>query len=224
MAIAELLAGSPVFSQMKSEERRRLAGVARMIVCRGRTVIHSAGNPSDHIFLVVSGQAELVSVNRSGVETAVGVFGPGQWLTWLALFDPIPTERDIQADDRTRLLAVPANEVRAIMAENPALYPLLMAEISKRFRTTLRLQEHRMTTDRDQRVGQILLLLADFGGDGAKVPRLRITRSQLAQRAACSRQSLYESLDRMAGRGLVALAYGEIELPDVAGLRQFCAV
>jgi CRP/FNR family transcriptional regulator, cyclic AMP receptor protein len=221
--IVRILSENPVFGAMSAIAKAELGRVARLYRCRGRTILHSAGQPAAYLFHVVRGQIDLTSVSREGEEGAVGSFGAGQWAAWLAPFDGRPTERDIHAVDGSIVLAFPLNAVRKAFEQNPQAYPPLLNEISKRFRAALRLQDARVIINRDQRVGQMLLMLAEFTADNRAVRQVHITRTALAQRAGCSRQLLYEVLARLEEKGFVRLRYGGIELPDPQGLRAFCA-
>jgi CRP-like cAMP-binding protein len=220
--ILQILRESPVFGQMQATAWADLARVARLYRCRGRTILHSAGQPASYLFHVVSGQIDLISVSREGEEGSVGSFGAGQWATWLAPFDGRPTERDIHAVNGSTVLAFPLDAVRLVFEQNPQAYPHLLREISKRFRAALRLQDANAVINRDQRVGHILLMLAEFGPGYPAIRHVRITRAALAQRAGCSRQTLYEALARLEAKGFIRARYGEIQLPDPTALRAFC--
>lgn len=219
--IVRELSASPVFGILPPAAQTELARVARLYRCRGRTVLHSAGTPATHLYFVVRGRIELTAVSREGEEEAVGSFGTGQWATWLAPFEDRPTERDIHAVDGSLILAFPVEAVRQALAGHPQAYPPLLREISRRFRAILRLQDARALVSREQRIGQLLLLLAQDVGDGPE-RQVPITRTVLARRVGCSRQTLYEALGRLEAAGLVRLRYGAILLPDPKRLRAFC--
>jgi CRP/FNR family transcriptional regulator, cyclic AMP receptor protein len=220
--ILQILRESAVFGEMAPAAWADLARVARLYRCRGRTILHSAGQPAAYLFHVVGGQIDLTSVSRDGEEGAVGSFGAGQWATWLAPFDGRPTERDIHAVDGSTILAFPLDAVRLAFEQNPQAYPYLLREIARRFRATLRLQDASAIINRDQRVGHILLMLAEFAPGSRAAKQVRITRAALAQRVGCSRQTLYEALARLETKGLIRSGYGGFELPNTSALRTFC--
>lgn len=220
--VLQILDESPVFGEMDPAAWADLARVVRVYRCRGRTILHSAGQQAAYLFYVVSGQIDLTSVSRDGEEGSVGSFGAGQWATWLAPFDGRPTERDIHAANGSTVLAFPLDAVRLAFEQNPHAYPHLLREISRRFRATLRLQDANAVINRDQRVGHILLMLAEFASGSPTIGHVRITRTALAQRAGCSRQTLYEALARLEAKGLIRARYGGIQLPNPAMLRAFC--
>lgn len=219
--ISAFLSTSPVFGVMTAEARNALARSARQYHCRGRTILHGAGSPATHVYGVVSGRIELTAVSKDGVEIAAGSFGARQWATWLAPFDGRPTERDMHAVHGSRILAFPIKLVRQLFEQNPAAYPYLLREISKRFRAILRLQDAPRASTRDQRVGEILLMLAEHD-DAAKSAYAHVTRSELAARTSMSRQTLYEVLLRLEQRKLIHSQYRVIEIPDASALRLFC--
>jgi CRP/FNR family transcriptional regulator, cyclic AMP receptor protein len=221
--IMMILQENPVFTVMSEDSKKALTRVARVFQCRGRTILHSAGQPAAYLFHVVSGQIELTTVTSEGQEGAVGTFGAGQWATWLAPFDGRPTERDIHAANGSTILAFPLEPLRRAFEQNPHAYPFLLKEISRRFRAVLRLQDARTIINRQQRIGQTLLLLAEFSAENPSVLHVKITRADLARRASCSRQTLYTALAHLESYGLIQLRYGGIDLPNPNQLRAFCA-
>lgn len=220
-AIAEHLAGTPVFACMPHEARVALARAARIVRCESATVLCGAGETPDRIFQVVDGQIELVGATRDGEEVVVGALGPGNWMSWISLFDGLPQQNDTRAVARSRLIALPADGVRRAIAAHPSAYPLVIAEISRRFRAVLSWQSHRALDDRNRRLGHVLLLLAQFSGD-APAPVVRVTGERLSRIANCSRQTLHAALKQLAAQGYVRQRYGRIELSDAAGLRAYC--
>lgn len=221
--VTTVLAQSPVFGRLPASARAELARVARRFECKGRTVLHSARLPATYIFHVIKGRIELTSVSAEGGESAVGSFGPGQWATWLAPFDGRPTERDMHAVDRSVVIAIPTADVRNAFDQHPEVYPYLLREIATRFRAVLRMQDARTVMDRDQRVAQILLMLAS-SDDQAPEPVIAISRAALAIRAGCSRQTLYEVLGRLEQQKLIRTAYRSITILQKQKLAALCSL
>lgn len=217
-AIAEILGRSKVFEAVPLDERMKLATTARTVRCEGRTLVQAADEAPQEIFLVVSGQAELSSGTREGEEVTIALFGPGCWVTWLAVFDLLPTGRDCHATNGSSLLAFPRKAIQAVLERHPAAYPIIIREISIRFRALLRWQEHLTLSDRDHRVAKMLLLLASVSGDTSQQPSVRMSHERLATTAGCSRQSLFSSLKKLSEQGLIQQGYGRIILSDLAGL------
>ncbi len=72
-----------------------------------------------------------------------------------------------------------------------------------------------------ERVARRLLLMAGGYGDLRLGTRrvLRVPQEQLAQLLALSRQTVNQVLKDFQARGILKVAYGEIELLDLDGLR-----
>ena len=216
-AIAELVGQAAPFALLSPEERRTLAASARIVRCRGRTQLYCGAITPTQIFYVVNGGIELSASNPAGDEVVLAVYGPENWATWLILFDDTPTGRALTGTNHSVVLAFPAETLRGIIARNPALYPPILAEISRRFRATLRWQAI-MSLRNGPRVAQLLAMLIEVNRDtGYGV--VMATHNRLARMLGLSRQTLHVELERLAQSGIITRRYGRIEVPDPARLQ-----
>lgn len=88
-----LLAKSPVFGLLPTEARRELVGMFSLREFAAGAVIIEEGDPSDNIFLIKNGHAE-VSTSKGGPRTHLSTIGPG------SLFGEVAAVRHISRTAR----------------------------------------------------------------------------------------------------------------------------
>ena len=127
--IVQALEGVPLFSRCSG---RDLKGIARHVetisVAGGRDVVRQ-GDDGDALFVVMSGELEVV---RDGAK--VQLLGPGDYFGELALLDPAPRAATVTATDATELAAVSVRMFRVLLREIPGLGAKLLADLAGRVR------------------------------------------------------------------------------------------
>src|SRR5881396_3837682 len=117
--IVELLQRVPLFEELGAEE---LEPVARVAVPRsyprGVRVFHE-GDSSDACYIVRSGDLRVTREHSDGRAIALASLGPGDFFGELAMLDGKARSASVEALSDGELLALPAGEVRALLARHP---------------------------------------------------------------------------------------------------------
>jgi CRP/FNR family transcriptional regulator, cyclic AMP receptor protein len=210
-----------VFAQLPEAAILELVASSHIERFEVPTLINAAHQPLSHLRLVTQGSIEVVVRRATGVEVALGDFGPGGWVTWLACFMQTPPEHDFYSSANTACIALPAHTVRALCAAHPALFPPIIEEIGSRMRLLMQWTGQSVTTSPAKRMARLIGILLEAQG-GTEPPRvLRATQERLARLARCSRQSANGLLRYLEKLQLIKLAYGRIEVPDGLALALF---
>jgi CRP/FNR family transcriptional regulator, cyclic AMP receptor protein len=223
-SLARFLHRLPVFKELDLISCERLLQQSNVLSYAGRQVVQDSGQTHHHLYIVVTGQLQMVANSENGGEMTVAIFGPGSMSSWVALYHDTPAMRSVVAQADTRLIAIPAEVMRQLLVENPYLYPLLLNLEAKRFRSALNWQQLVLNPDRTRRIAALLLMLLGISGDESEHPTLQLTHAQLLVSAQCSRQMLHVSLKTLQSRGLIRQSYGAIHILNKAGLQEFAAV
>lgn len=182
-AIEQILRETPSFRRLSAEDRQRIAGVARVAsYARGDTVFGEA-EPSDHFFSVASGLVKVVKLLPSGKEVILDVFGAGEPLGAVAVYEGRPFPASAVAMEDTTCIVIPRGAFFALLEHHPTLVrgiltglTLRMLELTKRL---AELSGGRVET----RFARLFLKLAEGNGvrtaDGVFVP-LPLSRQELA--------------------------------------------
>jgi CRP/FNR family transcriptional regulator, cyclic AMP receptor protein len=198
-----------------------LCAVARTEHYDVPTLLNARGQPLEWLRLVVSGHVEIVARKASGDEVSLVDMGPGSWATWLACMVDAPPDHDFYSSAGAVYVALPAHTVRAQCAQHPALYPAIIAEMGVRMRQLMEWTGQSVLVGPEQRMAKLIHLLARTQAIGAHSGVLNATQGRLARMARCSRQSANQLLGALEARGLIRLAYGKFEIPDLDRLAAF---
>lgn len=211
---------------MSADDQARILSAARRRQFRRGEVVFREGDLADSMHLVESG-VFAVEVSAPGGERAMlNVLAPGDFFGELALVTAARQPRrtaTILALSPGQTLTVTGRAFTALRAEHPEIERLLVGALAQRVdRLSARLLEA-LYTGVDRRVYRRLLDLAEiFGGAG---PELVIPLSQedLATMAGASRPTVNQVLQRLVGRGVIALGRRQIAIRDLASLHAAAA-
>ncbi len=200
------------------EEVARDARVERYAV---PSLLCAAGTPLQRLRLVVAGRIELVARTASGKAVTISEIEPGDWASWLPCFMPVTPEHDLCAGADSIFIALPVATVRSFCDDHPQMYPWVIAEIGRRLRLLTEWAGQSVLMGPEQRMAKLIGLMALDRKAAAPPHTLNVTQGRLASLARCSRQSGNLLLRALERRGLIRLAYGRCEIPDLAQLLAF---
>lgn len=219
--VKRMFAQSPVIAAIDPRDADLLLQAASSKTFAQRVALGRPGEPSQYLFLVMQGQAELTTGSAEGSEVTIAAFGPGSWVNWLAVLDPVETERGFEVAAGSILITFPAALVRTVMDRNQAAFAPLYLEMAKRFRALMQWVERSALSRDTRRVANLLLMLVRVGGDGHAPHIARMSQQQLARLSDCSRQTLNQRLRNLAKLGLIETGYGHVTVTDLSGLQRF---
>ncbi|MFM5895424.1 MAG: Crp/Fnr family transcriptional regulator [Novosphingobium sp.] len=216
-----MFAKSPVIAAIDPRDANLLLQAASSKTFTQRSSLGRPGEPSQFLFLVMQGQAELTTGSAEGSEVTIAAFGPGSWVNWLAVLDPVETERGFEVAAGTTLITFPAALVRTVMERNQAAFAPLYLEMAMRFRALMQWVERSALSRDTKRVANLLLMLVRVGGDGHAPHIARMSQQQLARLSDCSRQTLNLRLRQLSKLGLIKTGYGRVTVTDLQALERF---
>ncbi len=150
--------------------------------------------------------------------------GPGEACV-LALTSALRSSRypaEAMAVAGADVLLVPAEELRAVFAEDTSMQAFVVEAFTRRVTDLMALAEGVVFEPLPVRLAALLLRQAAAQGPGALEGRvLRLTHAELAAMLGTAREVVSRSLDAMQAAGVVALGRRRIEILDAAGLSAF---
>ena len=132
----ELLARVPLFSELSRNELERISrvSVARSFPA-GVRVFHE-GDHSDACYLVRKGDLRVTREHPDGRAIALATLGEGDIFGELAMLDGEARSASVETLTDSELLALPAADVRRLLADHPGISVKLIAALTKRLRET----------------------------------------------------------------------------------------
>jgi CRP-like cAMP-binding protein len=179
----ELLARHPLFQRVRPEDRARVVAAGRMQAFeRGDDLFHE-GDPPDNFVTVLEGRVKIFKRLPSGKEIILQIFGAGDPLGAVAVYENRPYPASAQAIEETSCLLVPRQAFFALLEQTPSLVRGVLSGLTLRLiDLTERLTE--LTGSQvEPRFAQLFLKLGDQFGqrreNGVFVP-LSLSRQELA--------------------------------------------
>ncbi|WP_414706755.1 Crp/Fnr family transcriptional regulator [Ralstonia sp. UBA689] len=216
----ERLHASSWFGALEPTMQDALIGIAAVHRLGAGDMLFRRGDAPDGLYCVLEGTICIGATSADGREALLAVLEPVNWFGEIGVFDRQPRTHDARADGNTTLLHMPQAALIALLHTTPALLHAFALLLTHKLRLTFTVLEEIALLPAPVRVARRLLLMADGYGDLRLGSRrvLRVPQEQLAQLLALSRQTVNQVLKDLQARGILKVAYGEIELLDFPGL------
>ncbi|MBZ5530169.1 MAG: Crp/Fnr family transcriptional regulator [Acidobacteriia bacterium] len=182
------------------------AGLGRTIVHLRKTqIVFSQGDAADSVFYIQKGRVKLTVVSRSGKEATIALLGAGDFVgeACVAAAQPLRMATAIALSDAV-LLKVDKEAMIRVLHHQNALSEIFVAYLLAR---NARIQEDlvdQLFSSSEKRLARILLLLAQFGKEGAPnkvVPK--ISQEVLAEMVGTTRTRVNFFMNRFRKLGFV---------------------
>ena len=195
------------------------AGAVRTL--RPGARLFSRGDPPSGMFALVDGAMRISAVADSGREALLTLAEPPTWIGEIAVFDRLPRTHDAIADGDATVVHVSQDALDAILAAEPRFWRDLGVLVAGKLRLTFAAMEDIALMPPATRLARRLVMMTEGYGEWYDRTRrtISVRQEQLAMMLHLSRQTTNQLLRDLESRGLVRLAYGEIEITDLAALR-----
>ena len=136
-ANVDFLARVPLFQGLK---RRQIDNLASSMVSRrfaaGETIV-TQGKEGIGLFVLVSGQAEVVRTGLDGSTVILNTFGPTDFFGELALLDDGPRTASVVTTEATKCLVLTRWDFYGALREDVEMSITILEEMARRFRVAL---------------------------------------------------------------------------------------
>jgi NTE family protein/lysophospholipid hydrolase len=117
--LAEALSAAEVFQELSDASRRDIAAdMSRVLLECGETVVPQ-GEPTETVFVVVSGELAITCLDRHGRTRALPSLGPGRLLGGAGLLAPTPSPVTARASGRVELATLSRQGFDRFAERNP---------------------------------------------------------------------------------------------------------
>jgi len=222
----ELLRSVPLFADLEEGELERFSRVAVARSFPAGTRVFHEGDHSDACYIVRDGSFRVTREHSDGRAITLATLGHGDIFGELAMLDGEVRSASVEALDDGELLALPAGEVRALLARHPEITVKLIAALVRRLRTANeRISRRSFQTVPSRVAGVLSQLVADEaprrgGFEGSEVT-IRMNQADLAQLAGTSRESVSRFLADLERAGVVRPGRGRVTVLAPEKLRNY---
>ncbi len=179
---------------------------ARRRVVPSRTLLISAGEPPESLFLVVSGSVEVLIEDDEGNDMVLAYLGKGQFFGEMGLFG-LGHGRSafVRARGRSEIAEMPYARFRALAQEAPSLMAEIAAQLALRLERTNRKLGDLAFVDVSGRIAHALI---DLCGEPEALThpegmQIRVSRQELSRLVGCSREMAGRVLKSLEEQGLL---------------------
>ena len=179
----DILRRIPLFRRMAPADRAHTAEVARLKAYPRGDLIFAEDDPNDAFMTIVEGRVKIFKSTPAGKEIILEIFGAGDPLGAVAVYEGAPFPASALALEDTTCLRIEQHDFYRLLEQHPALVRGLLSGLTIRLaELTRRLAE--LTGGRvETRLSRLLLKLAEQIGradrGGVFVP-MPLTRQELA--------------------------------------------
>jgi CRP-like cAMP-binding protein len=218
--MAGLLRALPLFSRVEDSDLEALAASTRSRRLSRGEVLFRQGDDSSAFYVVVDGTVKLSVLSEDGTEKVIEVIQPGESFgeAMVLLGQPFPVTASVLAP--TRLLAVPAEALEALLDADPMFVRQMLAGLAVRLHGMVRDIEAYALRSGRQRVVSYLVeqALPGVGESGVRTVNLGANKQTIASRLNLAPETLSRVLRELGDDGLLTVDGRRITVPDLPAL------
>lgn len=212
-----LLRTVPLFSGMGDLELGRLAAVAvRRRVDRG-TVVVTAGEMTNSLFVLLSGSAKVTNSDGDGREVILSILGPREFFGEMGLLDGSPRSANVVALESCELLVLAKQDFERCLKENYDVTRELMLSLVRRLREADRKIESLALLDVYGRVERLLVEMSEQE-NGRAVVRRKLSKQNIAKMVGASREMVSRVMRDLETSGYIVIEDDCIVIAGIASL------
>ncbi len=224
--IPRFLAVLPLFSDIGSAERERLAQGSQLKRFERGDMVFRVGEPCDSFHVVVVGQVKLFVVSQAGQEKVIELVSPGASFAEALMFLGKPCMVNAQALGDTLLLSVHRDAVMAELELDTRFAMRMLAGLSRRLHGLVHdVQAYALQSGVQRVVGYLLRNEVLDGGQAeeARTVSLPVSKATVASRLSLTPEYFSRVLRELETAGLIAVDKRDIHILDIKQLAAYGA-
>ncbi len=204
----------PLLSSLNEQQLETLAAAsARRNFPKGRTIV-AEGEPSQSLYILLSGRAKVQRSDSEGKEVILAVLGSGDFFGEMSLIDDAPRSASVITLESCDFMSINKDSFKAILMQNSEVSLAIMRGLVKRLREADKKIETLALLDVYGRVARVLL---DFSEnvDGERIVKNKLPRQEIAKMIGASREMVSRVMKGLEIDGyIVPLPEGRLMLRE----------
>jgi CRP/FNR family transcriptional regulator, nitrogen oxide reductase regulator len=205
-SVEELLSHATIFRTLSLENRRRLAAVTVACSFRRGDYIFREEDESSYLYSVLNGRVKIVKLTPAGQEAILEVFGPGDPLGAVAVYEGRPYPASAVVLEDATCLRIDRGAFFSLLEKHPSLVRSVLSGLNLRLvELTKRITE--LTGGRvENRIARLFVRLSrEFGRSerGGTFIRMALTRQELADMTGTTVETCIRVMSRWTKEGVI---------------------
>jgi CRP/FNR family cyclic AMP-dependent transcriptional regulator len=176
-------------------------------------MIMAAGDPTDSLYIVLSGRLKVMMSDEDGKEVILNILGPGEFFGEMGLIDDSPRSASVVAVEPCELLAISKRDFKKCLAENFEMTMALLRGLVRRLRDADRKIGSLALLDVYGRVARLLLDMSETV-NGQKMVTRRLPKQDIAKMIGASREMVSRVMKDLQLGGYIEMRGSNIVLRD----------
>ena len=212
-----LLRSVPLFSMLPEGQLQLLTQVlSRKPYPKNSTVI-AAGDPTDAMYIVVSGRLKVVMSDKEGQEVILAILNQGEYFGEMGLIAQAPRSATVTTIEPCELLTITRTDFTKCLKGNFDLTMNVIRGLVKRLREADKKIGSLALMDVYGRVARLLLEMAETV-DGQKVVTKKLPKQQIAKMIGATREMVTRVMKELEASGHIEVRAHQILLRDSLAL------
>lgn len=188
---------------------REIAGKGGIKRYPAHAILINEGDPSDSLYILLSGRVKVYSTNPEGKEVVIAIHGVGEYIGELSL-DGGVRSASVMTLEPTTCSVVSGSSLREFIAAHPDFASHLIRKLIRSVRQATESVKSLALEDVYARVVRLLTDLSDPGPDGQRRLRERLTQQGIADRIGSSREMVSRIFKDLGTGGYIGQDDGRI--------------
>lgn len=207
----------PLLAAAGPETRTRLLLRAHALALPRGAQIIAQGAEADRLYILLQGSVGLSTAEEGGAATMVEILAAGDAFPVCAVILQVPHPVSAVALAPCRLMAIPAEDVRAAAAADAGLMHAALEQMARQWRLLIEQVVDLKTRDATQRAARFLLRRMPAQRGAVEIPE---PRGAIAARLGMTPESLSRALHGLEAAGVLRLHGRRVDVPDRAALHR----
>ena len=202
----DVLRRSAIFRRLTPDDRQRLAAAATIRDFDKGAMLFSEGDASDYFYAVVTGRVKVFKVTPRGADVILEIFGPGDPVGAVAVYESRPYPASAVALEPTACLLIPRQAFFSLLETYPTMVRGLLVGLTHRLvELTNRLTELSGGRIEGRLARFFLKLAADMGQrrEGGTFIPLALSRQELADMIGTTIETSIRIMSRWGKQDIV---------------------
>ncbi|MGQ0654033.1 MAG: Crp/Fnr family transcriptional regulator [Betaproteobacteria bacterium] len=208
-----VLKAVPLFASFPEDQLRMLSTMVMRRSAPRSTTIMAGGDPTDSLYIVLSGRLKVMMSDSEGKEVILSILGPGEFFGEMGLIDDEPRSASVVTMEPCELLSVSKRDFNKCLAENFEMAMAVMRGLVRRLREADRKIGSLALLDVYGRVARLLLDMAE-NVNGEKVVTKRLPKQDIAKMIGASREMVSRVMKDLQMGGYIEMRGSQIVLRD----------
>ena len=181
------------------------AGKGRSLIkCRKNQIVFSQGDTADAVFYIQKGKLKVSVVSDRGKEAVAAIVGPNEFFGEACMAGQTLRLATITAMTESIIVRIEKDVMVRLLHERPDFSKMFMTHVLQR---TMRVEADlidQLFNSSEKRLARLLLLLANYGGDGKLEPILaKISQETLAEMIGTTRSRVSFFMNKFRKLGFI---------------------